>query len=308
MAPVVAAALILGAGGAAGAPRVMAQAQPSAASPSKGPTLRFEPPSLALEAEAATVDLVVAGAQATTGFQSDILFDATVVAVTGVELGPWIGSTGRPVQPLGPNLEIPGRLVVGAVTAGDMPAPTGDGVLVRITIAAVAPGESDLILANASLIGADLAPVSPGLEQGRVSVLLGDGANGTGGTSVAAAQTVAAEPRATLAQDFVTAVAADATREAPQRATAAAALASAGAGTAASGRTMATPGATPGPREELRWREPATRSSSGKWLGGLAALTGILVAWAIGRRRAAGSSQEAPPPVPPPSGGGAGAD
>lgn len=191
-------------------PRTSAMAQAEA------PVFALEPNQIVLGAEPVRVELTVVGAPASTGFSVDVLFDSKQVAVTGVVLGDWPGSTGRPVQPLGPNLDQPGRLVLGALMVGDAPAPEGDGVLAVLTLSGLADGTSKLTLSNALLVrvGENSEPL-PALTEDAAVIAAGVPA-AAAAAAVAAASALAAAPNAGLVPDFVDAVSAQATNNAPQ--------------------------------------------------------------------------------------------
>ncbi|MEA3338112.1 MAG: cohesin domain-containing protein [Chloroflexota bacterium] len=103
------------------------------------------------------------------GFQFDINFDPGQLAVESVELGPFLASTGRSPQPLGPDVRdaAEGRVVFGGFTLGkDQPGASGEGVLATILWRVVAPGEHGVTLDSIQLAGSTGAalPVSDEVE------------------------------------------------------------------------------------------------------------------------------------------------
>ena len=79
------------------------------------------------------------------GYEFKIDFDPSIVQVVNVEDGGFLGSTGRTVTELGPDIEN-GTITFGAVSTGDQPGPNGDGTLATITLRAIGIGDSPLDL------------------------------------------------------------------------------------------------------------------------------------------------------------------
>jgi hypothetical protein len=118
--------------------------QPPAAVPGAGETF--------------TTDVTVANAAGLLGFQFDVNFDPTMLAVETIALGPFLASTGRSPQPLGPDATnaTSGRVVFGGFTLGtpDQPGASGDGVVATITWKVVQPAEFQATLSRVQLAGA----------------------------------------------------------------------------------------------------------------------------------------------------------
>jgi C1A family cysteine protease len=75
------------------------------------------------------------------GFQTDITFDPAKVQVITATVGPFLGSTGRTVSPLGPTIDnTAGRLTLGAFTFGSNRGPSGAGDLAYIRLRALSKG------------------------------------------------------------------------------------------------------------------------------------------------------------------------
>lgn len=75
------------------------------------------------------------------GFQTDLTFDPARVHVMTATVGPFLGSTGRAVTPLGPTIDnTAGRLTLGAFTFGLARAPSGAGDLAYVQLRAVGGG------------------------------------------------------------------------------------------------------------------------------------------------------------------------
>jgi len=80
-------------------------------------------------------------------FQFDMAYDPAVVTVTGVALGPFLGSTGRTAQSLGSDIDnTVGSITFAAFSFGGKAGPQGMGVLAIVTLTAVGPGTSALNL------------------------------------------------------------------------------------------------------------------------------------------------------------------
>ena len=68
-------------------------------------------------------------------FEFDLVYSPTLVQVDGVDLGPLLGSTGRTVIPLGPEIDnAAGEMSYGAISFGTQAGPSGMGTLAVITL------------------------------------------------------------------------------------------------------------------------------------------------------------------------------
>jgi len=110
-----------------------------------------------LEGETFTTDVTVENTQDLLGFQFDVNFDPAAFAVESIEIGPFLSSTGRSAQPLGPDLRdaASGRAVYGGFTLGaqDQPGAEGSGVLATITWRVVQPADFTATLSRVQLAG-----------------------------------------------------------------------------------------------------------------------------------------------------------
>ncbi len=110
-----------------------------------------------LEGETFTTDVNVENTKDLLGFQFDVNFDPAAFAVDSIELGPFLSSTGRSAQPLGPDLRdaANGRVVYGGFTLGspDQPGAQGAGVLATITWHVVQPADFTATLSRVQLAG-----------------------------------------------------------------------------------------------------------------------------------------------------------
>ncbi|MCR4439993.1 MAG: FlgD immunoglobulin-like domain containing protein [bacterium] len=118
-------------------------------------TLKIVPESLtALSGQPCSLNVVVDNAQNLGAFQFDLLYASDVVHATSATVGSFLGSTGRTVIPVGPqidNASQPGRLTFGAATFGVNQGPDGTGVLATVVFAPQAIGQTALLLENVQL-------------------------------------------------------------------------------------------------------------------------------------------------------------
>jgi hypothetical protein len=108
--------------------------------------------------ETFTTDVTIEGVEGLLGFQFDVNFDPQQLAVESIALGPFLGSTGRSPQPLGPDQRdaANGRVVYGGFTLGsqDQAGAAGDGTLAVITWRVLEPGAFQADLSRVQLAGA----------------------------------------------------------------------------------------------------------------------------------------------------------
>jgi hypothetical protein len=118
--------------------------------PGSGLTMRIDPAINNVEAgQPFIVNVMIDGAVNVGAFQFDLIYDPAVVTVTDVALGPFVGSTGRTAQPVGPTIDNrAGTLAFGAFSFGSTAGPAGTGVLATVRFRAEDPGTSALGLQN----------------------------------------------------------------------------------------------------------------------------------------------------------------
>lgn len=64
-----------------------------------GATVTLNPPDQAVTSGSEfTTEVMIQGGDAVLGFQFDAVFDAELLELTSFELGPWLGSSGRPAR------------------------------------------------------------------------------------------------------------------------------------------------------------------------------------------------------------------
>ncbi|MBC7187717.1 MAG: T9SS type A sorting domain-containing protein [Calditrichaeota bacterium] len=118
-------------------------------------TLKISPENLpALTGRPCSLNVVVDNVQNLGAFQFDLLYASEVVHATSAAVGPFPGSTGRTVVPLGPQIDNgsrPGRLTFGAATFGVNQGPDGTGALATVVFSPQATGQTALLMENVQL-------------------------------------------------------------------------------------------------------------------------------------------------------------
>jgi len=167
-------------------------ALPLAALAQNGALVTLQPP--AAEAPAAdgtfATDVLISDASLVLGFQFDINFDPALLEVKSVDLGEFIGSTGRRAQPLGPDQRnaAEGQVVYGGFTIGDQEGGGGDGLLATIHWQVKQPGPATVSLGGLQLAGSGGASL-PGAVGDALELDLSTSAAGeTAGEATDAAQ------------------------------------------------------------------------------------------------------------------------
>ena len=135
-------------------------------------TVRMDPAAVNVApGQAFTVNVVVDGAVDLGAFQYDMIYDSAVVTVNAVELGPFLGSTGRTAQSIGINVDnVAGIVTFAAFSFGSDAGPEGTGLLAAITLTAVGSGTSALNLQNVVVTDVRANTQSVSVEGGTVTV------------------------------------------------------------------------------------------------------------------------------------------
>ena len=118
----------------------------------QGATVWVDPPASSVyPGQQFTVTVSIKDATDLRGYQFSMAFNPTVVNVLDVVDASFLGSTGRTVIPLGPDIDNGAGIVTfGAGSVGEMAGPNGDGDLAIITLEAVGYGDTALDLYNLS--------------------------------------------------------------------------------------------------------------------------------------------------------------
>ena len=108
-------------------------------------------------------------------FEFELSYQPTVIYVKGVELGPFLGSTGRSTGVVGPVIDnVAGWMSFGAFSFGSQPGPSGTGTLATITFSTAGMGTSLLDLQNSQVTDTQGNPQTPVTEEdGVASVMSG---------------------------------------------------------------------------------------------------------------------------------------
>lgn len=150
-----------------------------------GATVTLQPPAPVEGADTLTSEVTVSGVEGLLGFQFDVNFDPAALAIDSIELGPFLASTGRAPQPLGPDDReaANGRVVYGGFTLGDpgVAGASGDGVLAVITWRALEGGESQVNLSSIQLAGANAQPLA--IDPASETPMTFNTGSGSGGAS-----------------------------------------------------------------------------------------------------------------------------
>ncbi|NOZ04739.1 MAG: hypothetical protein GXP41_00080 [Chloroflexi bacterium] len=111
------------------------------------PTVSLQPPSqiISPSATSLTVTLSVQNISNLGGFEFVMTYNPAVVHVTSATMGSFLSSTGRTVFPVGPTIDnVGGTLHIGAASFGTQAGPSGNGLLVTITLVPQGSGSTAL--------------------------------------------------------------------------------------------------------------------------------------------------------------------
>ena len=78
------------------------------------------------------------------GWDTKLVFDSNLLAVTGVEAGGFLSSEGQTEETLGPLELAPGNVAIGGYTYGFSTAASGAGTLAQVTMEALSAGQTTL--------------------------------------------------------------------------------------------------------------------------------------------------------------------
>lgn len=137
--------------------------------------LEVPPGVIGVEDPPFTVDVVVEDIVNIGGFQFDLHFDPSVLTFVNVEMGPFLGSSGRRVECLDPRVG-PEYVQFVCVTLGALPpGADGSGVLATVTFDPASPGTSPLRLERVIIARLDGERIPATDEDGSISVALPPG-------------------------------------------------------------------------------------------------------------------------------------
>lgn len=138
---------------------------PTAGHSLAGPTtIRIEPDVATVEVgEVFTLGVTIQDVVDLMAFQVSIAYQPAVLRYEASQLGPFLGSTGRSVRPLGPVLQ-PGTVSLGATSLPGAPGPSGGGVLALLGFRALAEGESSIVIHRVELSDTHNAPITDTMQ------------------------------------------------------------------------------------------------------------------------------------------------
>ncbi len=128
-----------------------------------GPTASLQPPSqiISPSAPSLTVTLSVQNISNLGGFEFVMTYNPAVVHVSSATLSPFLSSTGRTVFPVGPTIDnVGGTLHMGAASFGTVAGPSGNSLLVTITMVPQGNGTTALGFNKMVLTDALGTPIS----------------------------------------------------------------------------------------------------------------------------------------------------
>ena len=138
----------------------------------QNPTVRIDPATSVVGAgQTFTVAVMIDQASNLGGFEFTLRFTPATVTADSVTLGDFLGSTGRTVIPVGPNINNQtGRVSFGAASIGSAPGPNGTGVLASVTFTTQSYGESPLDLQDVMVLDIHAQHQTATVEDGVVRV------------------------------------------------------------------------------------------------------------------------------------------
>ena len=128
-------------------------------------------------------------------FEFALTYDSAVVTATQAICGPFLGSTGRSVSPVGPTIDnAAGRITFGCSSEGGEPGPDGTGALALLTFNAASLGSSPLRFDSVQAADTSGVTITVATQDGTISVTPGcrEDVNGDGVINIVDIQLVAA--------------------------------------------------------------------------------------------------------------------
>jgi len=110
-------------------------------------------------------------------FELKLLYDENIVQIadkSDVVLGPFLGSTGRTIIPVGPEIDNSnGEVIFGAGSFGNVAGPSGTGVLATVTWTAAGEGNSPLDLEDVKVSDVSGTVIAVNSSGGQIDVVSG---------------------------------------------------------------------------------------------------------------------------------------
>ena len=105
--------------------------------------------------------LDASNAQALAALEAKLTYDPALIRIESIRLTDWLGSTGRTVNMLGPQIDNrQGIATFAAFSTGTQPGVSGSGSLAILEIKALGVGESDLAINDSQATTPDASPLS----------------------------------------------------------------------------------------------------------------------------------------------------
>ena len=105
--------------------------------------------------------LDASNAQALAALQAKLTYDPALIRIESIRLTDWLGSTGRTVNMLGPQIDNrQGIATFAAFSTGTQPGVSGSGSLAILEIKALGVGESDLAINDSQATTPDASPLN----------------------------------------------------------------------------------------------------------------------------------------------------
>lgn len=163
------------------------------------PIVMIDPPQLAVDPGITfTTGVSIREALDLGAYEFEIGFDPSVIQVVNVEDGGFLGSTGRMVFTVEPEIDnLKGTVAFAAASGGTAPGPEGDGELAVVTWEAVGVGTTHLDLREVIVLDTTVTEQTVTAEDGRVQVGSGPTSTLTPGPTEVATATPTGTPAAT---------------------------------------------------------------------------------------------------------------
>jgi hypothetical protein len=145
---------------------------PKVSAGAPGATIRLEPADSVVGLnETFAVQVMIEEVNDLGAFQFELAYDSSILRVEEAALGDFLGSMGRSVVPIGPEVDNEeGRTMFGAISFGGGPGPNGTGVLATITWFARREGSTVLDLLKVQVLDTVTSVQLITVEGGRVVV------------------------------------------------------------------------------------------------------------------------------------------
>ncbi len=118
----------------------------------------------------ACVDVTIAGAPQTGGFQFDLSFPPSLLQITNITEGAFLGSTGRNTIPVDNIDNANGVATYGGASFGNQPGASGSGMLATVCFEAQSDGVATLGLSNSQLTNVAGGNINHNTQGGSITI------------------------------------------------------------------------------------------------------------------------------------------